>query len=95
MADDMETIEDGIDEKEKRRRWVFCPRLGPVLFCAFVFLTILAEIPTALYIVDFPKSGYVPDVFSFFDNEMQPYAQYGGGVVIIYAVILYLTDCYH
>ena len=62
MADDMEIIEDGRDEKEK---------------CSFT------------------KIGYGLDVFSFIDNEMKPYAQYVGGVVIIYTMILYLTDCYH
>ena len=95
MADDMEIIEDGRDEKEKCCRCFFCPRLSPVPFCAFVFLTILAAIPDALYIAAFTKIGYGLDVFSFIDNEMKTYAQYVGGVVIIYTMILYLTDCYH
>ena len=41
------------------------------------------------------KIGYGLDVFSFIDNEMKPYAQYVGGVVIIYTMILYFMDCYH
>jgi len=99
LVDDPENIEEGQEENEEKENpstWCFfCPRLSPMPFCAFVFLTIFAAIPAALYIIAFTKIGYGFEVFSFIDTNMKPLAEYVGGSVIVYAVILYLTDCYH
>jgi len=83
------------EEKANEAGCFFCPRITPVPFCVFVFLTIFAAIPAASYIILFTKIGIGLDVFSFIDTELKPFSDYVGGVVLVYGAILYFIDIHY
>ena len=64
-------IEEG--EKANEAGCFFCPKITPIPFCFFVFLTIFAAIPAALYIILFTKIKIDLNVFSFIDTELKPF----------------------
>ena len=86
-------IED--EEKANEAGCFFCPRITPIPFCFFVFLTIFAAIPAASYIILFRKIKMGLNVFSFVDTELKPFSDYVGGVVLVYAAILYFIDIHY
>jgi len=102
FTDDAEIFEEEentnqtpVDKRTYSACCFFCPRVDPIPFSAFFCLTVTAIIPALLYIIAFTKMGYGLEVFSFIDTELHPYAYPVGGVVLVYALILYLLDCYH
>lgn len=71
------------------------PKLAPLRWTTFLFLTILSAIPTALYILGFTKMGYGKQVFSFIEDNLTFLRLPLMYSIIAFSFLLYLLDIQH
>jgi len=71
------------------------PRITPIPPMAFVVLSLVVALPSALYVVFFTKMGYGLTTYYYLSEYVEGYASYLGLALGTGAFLLYLFDCYY
>lgn len=98
-----QTTEDSNDGKQRNQCLtlvtnclnIIFPKVEPISSLNFFLLTFFAAIPTAIYFLAFTKIGFGLEVFFFLSENANQYGYWLGLILVPYAFLLYLFDCYY